>query len=198
MKLSVEFVNIQIKKILFIQKFLTVFLMGGIWSVFVCPECGAIFGPLKMMCMNEAQLEEEYKLSYSVFSDGDSTDSELRTFYSIANDKNGVYLNFGGGAWSNTTDLLRREGYNVYNYEPCAPVADSKWLITDKNVLKNMQFDGLFSNDLIEHLSCPIETLVFMKSLLRDKNSLMAHSTGCYQYVYEYTRFHLYFLLVIL
>lgn len=33
-----------------------------------------------------------------------------------------------------------------------------------------------------------------MKALLKDVNSKMAHSTPCYKYACEYTRFHLVFL----
>ena len=181
------------KKNTFEKKISQCIFNGGTLERFVCPACGVIFGPLKISCMNEAQLAEEYRQSYSVFSEGDSTEAELNTFYSIAKDKNGVYLNFGAGAWSKTEKKIRNAGYIVYNYDPYAPASHDEWLITDKDCLKNMKFDGIFSNNLLEHLQNPIETLIFMKSLLRDEKSQMAHSTPCYQYLYEYTRFHLFF-----
>ena len=56
-----------------------------------------------------------------------------------------------------------------------------------------MRFDGIFSNDLLEHLSDPIHELQFMKLLLKSRESKMAHCTGCYNYKYEYTRFHMFF-----
>ena len=51
-----------------------------------------------------------------------------------------------------------------------------------------------FSNDLIEHLQNPVEELCFMKSLLKPDGK-MYHATGCYEYAFEYTRFHLFFFL---
>ena len=57
-----------------------------------------------------------------------------------------------------------------------------------------MKFDGVFSNNVLEHLPDPVSELKFMKSLLRDeKTDLMAHATPCFEYAYEYTRFHLVF-----
>jgi len=166
---------------------------GGRLERFVCPECGVIFGPLKTLSMDEPQLAEEYKICLSVFPGDDSNAQEVATFHSIVNDKNGIYLNFGSGAWSNGSKTLRDSGYNVYDYDPYAPAEKSEWLITDKAQLREMKFDGIFSNDLLEHLPDPIESLIFMKSLLKDKKSKMAHSTPCYEYLYEYTRFHFYF-----
>ena len=41
----------------------------------------------------------------------------------------------------------------------------------------------------------PVEDLKFMRSILLNIQSLMSHSTGCYNYKYEYTRFHTHFFL---
>ena len=55
-----------------------------------------------------------------------------------------------------------------------------------------MKFDRIFSNDLIEHLRFPVEELRFMRGLLKEDGA-MYHATGCYEYAFEYTRFHLFF-----
>ena len=56
-----------------------------------------------------------------------------------------------------------------------------------------MRFDGIMSHNVIEHFQDPVTELRHMASLLRDKDSVMAHATGCYEYRYEYTRFHTFF-----
>lgn len=54
------------------------------------------------------------------------------------------------------------------------------------------QFDGIFSNNVLEHLSQPADDLRRMKGWLKP-GATMAHATPCFEYLYEYTRFHLFF-----
>src|SRR6185437_6930982 len=49
------------------------------------------------------------------------------------------------------------------------------------------------SNNVLEHLTDPVQTLRFLAGLLRDGQSKMAHATPCYRYSFEFTRFHLFF-----
>lgn len=167
---------------------------GGRLSRFECPVCGCIFGPQKMLDLTENELGEEYKISYRVFSETDTSVLENAVFQALLPDKKKVYLNWGAGAWNLTSENLRKEGFQVYDYEPYAPCKVTPWLITAKKDLFRKKFDGIFSNDLIEHLPNPVEDLLFMKSLLKDDGT-MAHGSGCYEYAFEYTRFHLCFFL---
>ena len=166
---------------------------GGRLERYVCPDCGAIFGPLKMLKLSEMQLAEEYRQNYSVYSESDCTMLERKAFEALAPEKGKKYLNFGAGAWNRTTKELREAGYDVYDYEPYAPVASNPWVIRSFDELGKMRFDGIFSNDLIEHLGNPAETLSRMKELL-NPGGAMVHCSGCYEYAFEYTRFHLVFL----
>lgn len=167
---------------------------GGKIERYVCPACDLIFGPLKMLKLSPQQLQEEYEQNYSVFRESDTTPYELALFHAMKPEKDRIYLNYGAGGWNATSRKLREEGFQVYDYEPFAPVQKNEWSITSKAGLRNMKFDGIFSNDLIEHLQNPVEELCFMKSLL-NPDGKMYHATGCYEYAFEYTRFHLFFFL---
>ena len=164
---------------------------GGQLIRYRCPSCGAIVGPNKMLALSEEELAEEYKFHYRCNEEGDATDAEIETFMSLKPEKGKKYLNYGCGAWSATIKKLREQGYDVYGYDPYAP-CDSEYIITDMNALKKNKFDGIFSHDLLEHLRWPVETFKLFSELLREDGK-MAHSTGCYKYVYEYDRFHLVF-----
>ena len=166
---------------------------GGRLERYVCPDCGAIFGPLKMMRLSPEQLGEEYRQSYAVYSESDCTLLEKLAFEALRPKKNGIYLNYGAGAWNRTTKDLRAEGYEVYDYEPYAPAETNDWVIRSFSDLEKMRFDGIFSNDLIEHLQNPVSDLKAMAGLLK-AGAKMAHCSGCYEYAFEYTRFHLFFL----
>ena len=166
---------------------------GGRLERYICPECGAIFGPLKMMALSCTQLAEEYKQSYSVYSESDCTMLEKMAFKALHPEKGKKYLNYGAGAWNRTTKDLRAEGYDVYDFEPYAPAESNPWVIRSVDELKKRKFDGIFSNDLIEHLRNPVEDLKSMEKLLKP-GAGMAHCSGCYEYAFEYTRFHLFFL----
>ena len=165
---------------------------GGHLERYVCPECGAIFGPLKIMALGQDQLGEEYRQSYSVYSESDCTMLEKLAFEALHARKDGVYLNYGAGAWNKTTKELRDAGYEVYDYEPYAPASAAPWVIKKYEDLCQRKFDGIFSNDVIEHFRDPIRELQGMSSLL-NPNGEMVHCSGCYEYAFEYTRFHLVF-----
>jgi len=160
-----------------------------------CPECDVIFGPKKMLRLSGAELSRDYEWHYQVFSEGDSTIQEVRAFHALTPERNGVYLNWGAGAWSKTVDVLRQDGWNVYGYEPHGSASTSgPYLISDKEQLSAMRFDGIFSNNLLEHLRYPVRELSMMRDLLKN-GGRMSHATPCFEYLYEFTRFHLFFFL---
>ena len=187
---------------------------GGGLTRHQCPECDVIFGPEKMLRLSEAELSRDYEWHYQVFSEGDSTLQEVRAFHALAPEKNGVYLNWGTGAWSKTVDVLRQDGWNVYGYEPHGSASTSgpslmsdnvygyeldgpastgnPHLISDKEQLSTRQFDGIFSNNVLEHLRYPVRELALMRDLLKE-GGRMSHATPCFEYRYEFTRFHLFF-----
>jgi hypothetical protein len=158
-----------------------------------CPSCGVIFGTQRMLALSEAELSKEYKSHYSCYDElGDSTEKEVEAFYLLNPLKQGVYLNFGCGRWNKTIDKMRNLGYEMWGFEPYSASPGDRFIINDFETLNSMKFDGIISNDLIEHLRYPDKTLMLMASLLK-KGGCMVHRTHCYQYLCEYTRFHLYF-----
>ena len=170
---------------------------GGTLNRFQCRNCDVIFGPLKMLKLSSAQLTREYEWHYRAFTEGDSTAQEMRAFYALQPRKDGVYLNYGCGGWSTTLKRLRADGWNVLGYEPHSSATGDQHggvIISTQERLKEVQFDGIFSNNVLEHLRYADDDLRFMSSLLKP-DGRMAHATACYQYLYEYTRFHLFFYL---
>lgn len=167
---------------------------GGRLERFICPECECIFGPLKMFSLSQDELADEYRQHYSVFNESDTTELGIIAFERLLPSKEKVYLNYGAGCWAESSQKLREQGYVIYDYEPYAPAVEDPWLIRSADELKKQKFDGIFSNDLIEHLRYPIDELKFMVSLLNEDGK-MSHATGCYDYRYEYTRFHYFFFV---
>ena len=165
--------------------------LGGKLERYQCPDCDVIFGPLKMLNLDKASLDLEYRFLYRFYSEGDTTEFEKRTFFELNPQKNGKYLNFGCGKWSRCIDNLRSEGWNVYGYEPYVK-GSSQYIINNIETLNKMKFDGIFSNNLIEHLQDPI---LEIKQILNFSlpGGIIAHSTSCFEYSYEHSRFHLFF-----
>ena len=158
-----------------------------------CPSCDVIFGADKMFDLTEAQLSQEYEWHYKVYEEGDSTEVEMMAFHSLKPRKDGVYINFGSGAWSNSVPKLREQGWNVFAYEPHSSAArGEEWLLTQESQVAALAPDGLFSNNVLEHLRHPAQDLRRMAGWLKP-GAWMAHATPCYEYLFEYTRFHLFF-----
>jgi SAM-dependent methyltransferase len=167
---------------------------GGRLKRYQCPNCDVIFGPEKILVLTEDELTLEYNMHYSAFKEGESKEREIRAFKSLKPHKDGIYLNYGAGSWSSTVPTLREEGWNIVAYEPHAAAATCNWSISDINVLKNMKFDGIFTNNVLEHFRDPVLELQKISELLKPGAS-MAHATPCYEYLYEFTRFHLFFFV---
>ena len=165
---------------------------GGRLIRHACPDCGVIFGPSKMFALSEDELAEEYRWLYRFYREANSVENEIRTFHHLAPRRDGVYLNFGAGAWSSSIAKLRGEGWNIFGFEPFADQA-SEFVIRDWDQLRAMRFDGIMSNNLLEHLTDPIATFRLWRGILNGPNATMAHSTPCFEYLYAYTRFHLFF-----
>lgn len=166
---------------------------GGDLLRHVCPACDLVFGPQKVLALSEHALAEEYDWHYRVYTEGDSTDQEVRAFHALNPRRDGVYLNWGAGDWSRTLDVLRAEGWNVMGFEPHPSGATPRpGVITDWQKLGTMRFDGIFSNNVLEHLRYPVRELRAMAELLASGGRL-SHATPCFAYRYEFTRFHIFF-----
>ncbi|MGJ7493682.1 class I SAM-dependent methyltransferase [Variovorax sp. RT4R15] len=166
---------------------------GGVLSRYQCPACDVIFGPDKMFVLSLAELGQEYEWHYKVYEEGDSTEAELRAFHSLNPRRDGQYVNYGAGTWSRSVQLLRADGWNVLAYEPHSSAATgAEWVISSRQEMDKLRFDGLFSNNVLEHLRNPVDDLKSMARWLAP-GAKMAHATPCYQYLYEFTRFHLFF-----
>ena len=63
---------------------------GGRLLRYKCPACDVIFGPEKMFALDDEMLQLEYKLLYSIYSEGDSTASTIRAFHLLNPTPNGI------------------------------------------------------------------------------------------------------------
>ena len=176
-----------------VQHETTCIFLGGKLIRHECDNCGAIVGPLKVLMLTQEELDLDYQQHYSIYSEGDTTEQEKMAFFQLQPEKGKTYLNFGCGAWSRSLQELRDDGWDIYGYEPYSNTSEVPYLITSRDILSTMRFDGIISNNVLEHLRNPLEDLLFMKKILRDSESIMVHSTPCYEYLYEFTRFHVVF-----
>jgi hypothetical protein len=165
---------------------------GGPIERIVCPTCGCVFGPLSFLEAPADWIAADYRLLYAFYSEADSTDDEVRTFEALDPDPRGVYLNWGAGAWSRSVEVLRRRGYDVWGYEPNASVA--RPYIVGRRDEVSARFDGIFSNNVIEHFTNPAAQFRDFAGLLKPVGR-MAHASPCYEWSFDFTRFHVFFPL---
>jgi hypothetical protein len=81
----------------------------------------------------------------------------------------------------------------VWGYEPVVSPAERSFIVSRKEVITT-GFAGIFSNNLIEHLLRPVDEFRYFHRIMAP-GGLMAHASPCYQYCYEFSRFHVVFLL---
>jgi SAM-dependent methyltransferase len=129
---------------------------------------------------------------YARYSETNSTESEIRTFHSLGPKPTGVYLNWGCGVWSETIPRLRADGFDVWGFEPTAPASDSHVVASRDQI--SVRFDGIFSNNVIEHFRDPRRQFEEFRRMLKP-GGVMAHASPCYEYTYAFTRFHTLFLV---
>jgi hypothetical protein len=147
---------------------------------------------MKYLDLDEAFISRDYRVLYSRYSEGDSTENEIRTFHSLQPERGATYLDWGsGGPWSRTVAQLRGEGWQVLAYEPGAEGA-GEHVVSRREVLAS-RFDGIFSNNVIEHFRDPVAQFRQFHDLLNE-HGVMAHSSPCYEYNVTFTRFHTLFL----
>lgn len=166
---------------------------GGKLERYFCPICDCAFGPMKYLDLDESFVGSDYELLYSRYSEADSTENEIRTFHSLTPLAGQSFLDWGcGGAWSKTVSTLRGAGFNVWGFEPS--IESTLGHIVKSRAELSIQFDGIFSNNVIEHFRDPNAQFAEFHKLLRPGGK-MAHSSPCYEYSYPFTRFHTLFLM---
>jgi hypothetical protein len=165
---------------------------GGLLERYQCADCDAIFGPQKYLDLPEQFVKRDYELLYTRYNETDSTESEIRTFHSLNPKPGGLYLNGGCGVWCETIPRLRSEGFDVWGFEPTAPASNAH-IVTSRDQI-TARFDGIFSNNVIEHFRDPQWQFERFRQILKP-DGVMAHSSPCYEYAYAVTRFHTLFLV---
>lgn len=165
---------------------------GGTLERYQCPSCDAIFGPQKYLDLSEEFVTRDYALLYNRYQETNSTETEIRTFRSLDPKPGRLYLNWGCGIWSETISRLRAESFEVWGFEPSAPVS-SPYIATSRDQI-SARFDGIFSNNVIEHFRNPRRQFEDFLRILKP-GGMMAHSSPCYEYSYSFTRFHTLFLV---
>jgi SAM-dependent methyltransferase len=165
---------------------------GGPIERLVCPSCGCVFGPLSLLDAPAEWIAADYRLLYAFYSEADSTEEEVRAFEALDPAPGGVYLNWGAGAWSRSVEVLRSRGYDVWGYEPNAAVA--RPYVVGRREEVSALFDGIFSNNVIEHFIDPAAQFRDFAGLLKP-GGRMAHASPCYEWSFDFTRFHVFFPL---
>jgi SAM-dependent methyltransferase len=164
---------------------------GGMLERYQCQVCDAVFGPQKYLDLPEEFFSQDYALLYTHYAEINSTENEIRTFRSLDPKPGGLYLNWGCGTWSETIPRLRADGFDVWGFEPAAP--DSNYIVARRDQI-SARFDGIFSNNVIEHFRDPQRQFEEFRHILKP-GGRMAHSSPCYEYAYAVTRFHTLFLV---
>ena len=148
-----------------------------------------------MLSLSAEELANEYEWHYRVFSEGDSTEQELRAFHALNPERDKKYVNWGSGAWSHSIEVLRADGWQVFGYEPHGSASgEGDAILRSLAELNALKPSGIYSNNVLEHLRHPIDELKTMSSLL-PAGGMMSHATPCFEYRFEFTRFHLFFFL---
>ncbi|WP_269715363.1 class I SAM-dependent methyltransferase [Caulobacter sp. NIBR2454] len=163
---------------------------GGLLKRFECPACGCVFGPQWYLDTPSEVIDADYRQLYLNYREADSTDDEIRAFHLLDPKPEGVYLNWGSGAWSRSVQTLREHGWEVWGYEPHAQT-DSPFIVRDRAEI-SARFDGIFSNNVIEHFFDPAAQFADFHDVLKP-GGRMVHASPCYAWAYAYTRFHVFF-----
>ena len=83
----------------------------------------------------------------------------------------------------------------MFGYEPHGSAGrEGDAILRSLDELVALKPSGIYSNNVLEHLRHPIDELKTMSSLL-PTGGMMSHATPCFEYRFEFTRFHLFFFL---
>lgn len=156
-----------------------------------CGGCGGIFGPLPLIGCSAAELGALYGCLYQFYAEGFSEPYQEKTFYLMNPSRRREYLNYACGDWTAGCERLRALGWQVWGYEPFQRVA-SPAIRTDAIGDAATRYDGLMSHNYVEHVQDPVAFFRTCHGLLKP-GGVMAHSSACFDYVFEVSPFHLFF-----
>lgn len=156
-----------------------------------CPNCGLVFGPAPMIRAPAERMNRLYELVYRFYSEGDTVFAQERTFYLLNPSRQGRFLNYACGPWTTGLNRLAEAGWDIYGYDPYLPSHHPRFIRTVEQA-RERRFDGLMSHNFLEHPQSVHAEMRLFNSLL-NPGALMAHSTPCYEYLFERSPFHLYF-----
>jgi SAM-dependent methyltransferase len=161
---------------------------AGILIRHECPNCSLIFGDLRFLNFTDVEIANDHEDTYSYFTEGDTTGSQLDSLNSleIFKNKNLKYLDYACGT-GKFVSLLKTKEYNITGYDK---------YVTGENVLNNLdnlKFDIIFSNNFIEHLINPIKQINEILNYLNDDGYLIFISDCIDEYMIEFTHFHTFF-----
>lgn len=157
----------------------------------VCNNCGGIFGPVQLINCAPVELGALYKCLYRFYREGFSVPYQEKTFYLMNPSRRRTYLNFACGDWVKGCERLRSIGWDVWGFEPFQE-SESNTIFTCRESLDEKLFDGVMSHNYIEHVQDPLSFFRQIRGLLKPE-AVMAHSSACYDYIYEISPFHLFF-----
>lgn len=160
---------------------------------FRCDNCGTIFGPISLIKCVPDHLADLYTLLYRYFKEGDTTQYQERAFFALEPVKGKKYLNFACGTWGLGIVRLRDMGFDVYGFEPSLESQHPAIFTSIEDVARNGPYDGIFTHNFIEHVQDPFAFFSQIRDLSMP-GAKVAHSSACYDYRYEKSPFHLYFL----
>lgn len=146
-----------------------------------CPNCGVIFGTLEMIHLSLNELKESYIKLYKEYHESDSTARDIVVFNYLELKPGQTTINWGSGYKTNIVNVAKEQDITVIPYDPFMGNSE----LTGK-------YDGIFSNNMMEHLQNPVAELKKMKGYLKD-DGVMIHKTPCWKYCYTQTEYHLYF-----
>jgi hypothetical protein len=162
---------------------------------FECPNCHVIAGPIRMLELNSEDLHAEYQNLYKWWNDGDTGIFEFRSLQEIY--RGGSYLNWGSGARDpQLLSLLEQSNIQSYHYDlsPNISLKNNEMIIKDISKFEKF-FDGIYSNNMVEHLLDPVEEFKTMNRSLK-MGGLMSHRSDCWNDSHPHTHFHTYLNLI--
>lgn len=176
---------------------------GGRLERYVCPGCGCGFGPTKVLAAPDALLSADYAMLYEDYDEADGTALERRAFALTGVAPGLPVLNWGCGRWSRAIAELRAEGHDAWGYEPTAgpsrrpgageAAAVPSHVVHSREAISPV-FAAVFSNNVIEHMTRPLDEFRYLRSILRP-GGRMAHASPCHRWLYAHSRFHVFFPL---
>lgn len=156
-----------------------------------CGTCGCVIGPMPLVQCTPAELGGLYQGFYRFCNEGFSVPYQEKTFYLLNPSRRGKYLNYACGDWVVGVKRLRDIGWDVWGYEPFQD-SKSPAIFAERSQVIDGSYDGVFSHNYIEHVQDPVAFFRECRAMLKEK-AAMAHSSPCYEYLYEVSPFHLFF-----